>query len=376
MLHCIKYELINLIRNKLVVFWLLGFPIILGSLFFVAFGSLAVKEQDYKQIPIAIIEKGKAPEGFDVLIDALSDGEESLFSIKTNSEDEAKSLMEKGELDGIIYSDEEISLEVPYGAGIKSGIIRSVLESFTSRYDIISSVAEKNPEKLPELLKNLESEDSFVKSSSNDANKDPYVQYFYNLLAMAGLMGSMMGMYCAINHQANLSHLGERVEVSPMSKVKDILSSLIATLLLHNIFTNIGSAYLVFVLKINFGVPFWVIALVNLLSTLIGDCMGCFIGAVSTMKEGIKNGILLGASLGLCFLSGLMYGGMRLVIEENVPIINRINPAAVIVDCFYSICVYDSYEKLWGNVLVLIVWCALLLAGSFAATRKRKYKSL
>lgn len=376
MLHCIKYELISLVRNKVVVFWMLGFPIVLGTLFFVAFGSLADKEQDYKHIPIAVIEKGKAPEGFDILIDALSEGEEALFDVKTDSPEEAGQLMEKGELDGIIYADSELSLEVPGGAGIKSGIVKSVLESFTSRYDIITSVAEKNPEKLPQLLKNLEAEDNFVSSSSNDANKDPYVQYFYNLLAMAGLMGSMMGMYCAINHQANLSALGARVEVSPMSKIKDILSSLTATLLLHNIFTDIGAAYLVFLLKIDFGVPFWVIIAVNFLSTLIGDCMGCFVGSVSTMKEGAKNGILLAVSLGLCFLSGLMFGGMRLVIEENLPIINRINPAAVIVDCFYSLCVYGSYEKFWGNVLVLAVWCALLLAGSFAATRKRRYKSL
>ena len=99
-------------------------------------------------------------------------------------------------------------------------------------------------------------------------------------------------------------------------------------------------------------------------------------GVFLFLKEGAKNGILLAASLGLCFLSGLMFGGMRLIIEENVPIINRINPAAVIVDCFYSLCVYGSYEKLWSNVLVLAVWCALLLAGSFAATRKRRYKSL
>lgn len=365
-------------RNKVVVFWLLGFPVILGTLFFVAFGTLADGELDYKNIAVAVIEKGKAPEGFDTLISSLSEGKDEapLFDIKTRDENEAKELMEKGELEGIIYADSEISLEVPYGAGIKAGIVKSVLDSFTSRYDIISSVAERNPEKLPQLLESITSEVSFVKSSSNDANSDPYVQYFYNLLAMAGLMGSMMGMYCAINHQANLSALGARVEVSPVSKAKDIISSLIATLLIHNVFTSIGAAYLAFILKIEFGVPFWVILLVNFLSTLIGDCMGCFIGSVSTMKEGVKNGILLACSLGLCFLSGLMFGGMKLLIEETVPFFNRINPAAVIVNCFYSLCVYGSYEKLWENVLILVIWSVLLLAGSFIATRKRKYKSL
>lgn len=376
MLNCIKYEFISLLRNKVVVFWMLVFPVVLGTLFFVAFGSLADDEKDYKQIPVAVIKTEEAKEGFDTFIDALSKGDDSLLNIKTSDQAEAKALMEKGELEGIIYADSEITLEVPYGAGIKSGIVKSVLNSFKIRYDIISSIAEKDPQKLPLLLENIFAEEGFVKSSSNKANSDPYVQYFYNLLAMAGLMGSMMGMYCAINHQANLSALGARIEVSPVSKIKDILSSLAATLILHNIFLNLGAVYLVYILGIKFGVPFWVIALVNFLSSLIGDCMGCFVGSISTMKEGAKNGILIALSLGLCFLSGLMAGGMRLLIEETVPFINRINPAAVIVDCFYSLCVYGSYEKMWGNVLVLVIWSILLLAGSFTATRKRKYKSL
>lgn len=376
MLHCIKYELLSLLRNKIVVFWMLGFPIILGTLFFAAFGSLADGEQDYKNIPVAVIEKEEAPTGFDTLINTLSAGTDALFSVKTRDESTAKELMEKGELECIIYAGKEISLEVQGSAGIKAGIVKSVLDSFKSRYDIISGVAEENPEKLPELMENIGVDAGFIKSTSNEANSDPYVQYFYNLLAMAGLMGSMMGMYCSINHQANLSPLGARVEVSPVSKIKDILASLISTLLLHNVFTDLGALYLIYVLGINFGVPLWVVFLVNLLSTLIGDCMGCFIGSISTMKEGAKNGILLAASLGLCFLSGLMYGGMRQVIEQSVPIINRINPAALIVDCFYSLYVYGSYEKLWQNVIVLAVWCVLLLAGSFIATRKRKYKTL
>lgn len=376
MLHCIKYELLSLLRNKIVVFWMLGFPIILGTLFFAAFGSLADGEQDYKNIPVAVIEKEEAPAGFDTLINTLSAGTDALFSVKTRDESTAKELMEKGELECIIYAGKEISLEVQGSAGIKAGIVKSVLDSFKSRYDIISGVAEENPEKLPELMENIGVDAGFIKSTSNKANSDPYVQYFYNLLAMAGLMGSMMGMYCSINHQANLSPLGARVEVSPVSKIKDIFASLISTLLLHNVFTDLGALYLIYVLGINFGVPLWVVFLVNLLSTLIGDCMGCFIGSISTMKEGAKNGILLAASLGLCFLSGLMYGGMRQVIEQSVPIINRINPAALIVDCFYSLYVYGSYEKLWQNVIVLAVWCVLLLAGSFIATRKRKYKTL
>lgn len=379
MLHCIKYELISLIRNKVVVFWLLGFPIILGTLFFVAFGNISDNTQNYAEIPVALIKKTESPEGFDEMISSLTkaDGtEKPLLDIKTDSEAEAFDLMEKGELQGIIYVDNEISLQVPYGAGIKSGIVKSVLDTFQSRFDIISAIAVNHPEKLAEVMEKFTEEISYISSSSNSANEDPYIQYFYNLLAMSGLLGSMMGMYCAINHQANLSPLGARIEASPVSKAKDIVSSLIATLFLHNIFLNIASCYLVFILRLEFGVPFWVIIAVNFLSSVAGDCLGCFIGSIGGLGDGIKNALLLLCSLGLCFLSGLMYGGMRLIIEESCPVINRINPAALIVDCFYSLCVYGSYEKLASNITALLIWCGLLLAGSLIMTRKRKYKSL
>ncbi len=382
MLNRIKYELFSLLRNKIVVFWLMGFPVILGTLFFVAFGSLADSEQDYSDIRVAVIKRTAAPEGFDQMIKALSetkkpDSEEKpLFNIVTEDEKKAKELMEKGELQAIICVDGDIFLEIPEGAGIKSGIVKSVLDSFKSRYKIISAAAVSNPEKVPQIIKAMEQKTDYIRSESNSANYDPYVQYFYNLLAMSGLMGSMMGMYCAVNHQANLSALGARVEISPVSKFGDILSSLIATLLIHNIFLNIASIYLIYILGIKFGVPFWVIIAVNFLSSVVGDSMGCFIGSIGGLKDGIKNALLLACSLGLCFLSGLMFGGMRLLIEESFPLFNRINPAALIVDCFYSLCVYGSYEKLISNIAVLLIWCALLLTGSMIMTRKRKYKAI
>lgn len=380
MLHCIKYELIALLRNKVVIFWLLGFPMILGTLFFAAFSNIADSEQDYRNIPVAVIKGDFVPPGFEGVMEQLSSGDDPLFSIKTGDREEAEKMMVNGELEGIIYagadSDGNISLQVPKGAGIKSGIIKSVLDSFHTRSGIIADIAEKHPENLGQAVEETKREINAVVSSSNSANDDPYVQYFYNLLAMCSLMGATMGMYCAINHQANLSFLGARVEISPMGKAKDVLASLAATLLVHNVFMAAASVYLVFILGIDFGVGFETILLVNFVGAVLGDSMGCFIGSIGAMKEGIKTGILISMSLGTCFLSGLMFGGMRLLIEESCPIINRINPAALIVDCFYSICVYGSYEKFTSNIIILLVWCLLFTAGSLIMTRKRKYKTL
>ena len=383
MLNRIKYELISLLRTKVVVFWLLGFPIILGTLFFASFGSLADSEQDYTGIRVAVIKNGETPMGFDEMMSALSetnaseqDGEASLFDIVTDNENEAKTLMEKGELEAIIYVDNDISLEVMSDAEIRAGIVKSVLDTFKTRYEIISSIAVRQPEKLPQILEEMGEETGYIKSESNSANSDPYVQYFYNLLAMSGLMGSLMGMYCAINNQANLSALGARVELSPVSKFSYILSSFIAAILIHNVFLDLASVYLVYILGIEFGVPFTLIMAVNFISSVIGNSLGCFIGSIGGMKEGTKTALLLAFSLGLSFLSGLMFGEIKPIIEESFPLLNRINPAALIVDCFYSVCVYDGYEKLASNFVVLIIWCVLLLTGSVIMTRKRKYKSI
>lgn len=376
MLHCIKYELINLLRLKVVVFWLLGFPIILGTLFYAAFGSLADKEDAFKQIPVAVIEGENPPVGLYETLEALSEGEDAIFDIKTDELDEAKAFLESGDIQGIIYADEDITLELPAGAGIDAGIIRSILNSFKTQSAIIADIAMNHPEKLAEAIEGISADLDCIESSSNSANDDPYVQYFYNLLAMAGLMGSMMGMYCSINHQANLSALGARVEVSPMNKLKDITSSLIATTIVHNVFTDIGTVYLVYILKINFGVNFGFILLINFVACLLGDTMGCFVGAMGTLKEGAKNAILLAFTLGLCACSGLMFGGVQLVFEMYFPLFNRINPASLIVNCFYSLSAYDSLEKFWGNFSILLIWCALFTAASLLMTRKRKYKSL
>lgn len=376
MLHCIKYEFISLLRTRVVVFWLLGFPVILGTLFFFAFGNLADSEDAFKQIPVAFIEGDNPPVGLDIMMEALSEGEEGLFEIKTKAENEARELLDKGEIQGIIYSDGEITLEAASGAGIETGIIKSVLDGFVTRSAIITDIAENHPEKLAELIEGIEEDADCITSSSNSVNSDPYVQYFYNLLAMAALMGSMMGMYCAVNHQANLSPLGARIEASPMNKYKDIISSLIATLIVHNVFLTVATAYLMYFLGIDFGVGFGYIILINLIASLFGDTMGCFIGSLGRLGEGVKNAILLAASLGLCFASGLMFGGMQLFIEENFPLFNRINPASLIVNCFYSLSAYDSLERFGQNFAVLALWCVLLTAASLIMTRKRKYKSL
>ena len=50
-----------------------------------------------------------------------------------------------------------------------------------------------------------------------------------------------------------------------------------------------------------------------------------------------------------------MNSSMKDTVEKHFPIINRINPAALISDAFYCINVYDDPARYYRNVLTLAV---------------------
>ena len=91
---------------------------------------------------------------------------------------------------------------------------------------------------------------------------------------------------------------------------------------------------------------------------------------------GAKTGILTGVSLLLSMMSDLMVAGVRDGIEHTVPIINDINPAALIVDSFYALNVYDTYERFAGNLFMLLIVTTILAVVSILLVRRNRYASL
>lgn len=116
--------------------------------------------------------------------------------------------------------------------------------------------------------------------------------------------------------------------------------------------------------------------LISLFGSLIGVSMGLFIGSLGKLNEGGKVGIMLAVSMSCCFLSGLMNGTMKDVVEKHAPIINRINPAALISDALYCINVYDDSYRYYRNLVTLIIMSAVLVLASFLIIRRERYDSI
>ena len=59
-----------------------------------------------------------------------------------------------------------------------------------------------------------------------------------------------------------------------------------------------------------------------------------------------------------------------------MPIINKLNPANMITDGFYSLYYYDTLDRYYSNIASLLIFSGLMLVISILALRKQKYESI
>lgn len=373
--HIFKYEFFNTIRQKELVFWMMCFPIILGTFFNLAFGNLYEKEEIFNEIPVAVAEI-KEDSVFREVMDSLSKGDSPLFKVQYTDMEEAEELLKNEDIKGIICVDDELSLSVA-GNGLEQSIIKSFLEQYEAQKTIITDTAANNPEKLQNVIAALSADIDCIETKElSGGNMDEYVQYFQNLIAMVALFGTMVGLFAATSNEANLSAIGARKCVAPTHKLKSIVANLLAAFCAQVICVFISITYIVFILKIDMGDKIPIMYLSGAAGSLLGVSLGFFIGSIGRMSEGVKVGISTSFSMFCCFLSGLMVGNMKAVINQHCPVINKINPAAVISDLFYCLAVYDDYCRYMEKMVTLLIMSAIFITGGFLLTRRKKYASI
>lgn len=373
--HNFKYSLKNAFRQKEFLFWILAFPIILGTFFYVAFNSMYEKESMFNKIPVAIVENTENT-AFKEVIKELSSGEDAMFDSKFTDSQTALDMLKTNDISGIINVDSELSLTVS-NDGIKQTIIKSFLDQYQIRESIITDTVNNNPQNLQSVIDAMSQEINCNESLSlSNGNMDTYIQYFYNLIAMAAFFGSISGLYIAINNQGNLSAIAARKCISPTNKLTSITASLLASFVAQVVCVSIGITYILFILKVDMGDKIPMVYLSGAVGSLTGVTMGFFIGSFGRLNQNVKMAISMSVTMLSCFLSGLMIGNMKSVIEMYVPIVNRINPAALISNLFYCLNIYNDYRRYTEKFVTLLILSVVFTIGGFLLTRRKKYASL
>ena len=391
-IHNFKYSLKTLFRNKALIFWTFAFPIILGTFFNMAFSNIESSEK-LDIINIAIIKNDdfNNNEIFKTAFEELSDknNDDRLFETRYTTEEEAKKLLEDEEIVGYMKLVNDVPKLIFTTSGINETIFKYVSEEITQTSNIIKNLSEEEIKKemiagnynidyesIYNRVIELTEEDNVRLNNVSNSNLSYTMIEFYTLIAMACLYGGILGAVAINQNLANMTNQGKRVSVSPTSKGKIILSSVLASYITQLVGVALLFLYTIFVLKVDYGNKLGLDIALAMAGSLAGLSLGVAVATTIKSNDNVKTGIIIAITMLGCFLSGMMGITMKYIIDKNIPIINKLNPASMITDGFYSLYYYDTLDRYIFDIGSLLIFAFVLIAISYISLRRQKYDSI
>lgn len=298
-------------------------------------------------------------------------------------------MLENAEITGyVLFNDENVNITVS-SSGINETILRYVVDEISSNKEIVENLAKKEiEEQYKQRNVNIEYEKIYTEVAkliddntvklNNISNKNlsyTMIEY-YTLIAMSCLYGGMISMFITNYKLANMNAVGKRTAVSPIHKGKMLLGSLLASYIVQLMGVAILFIYTIFALKVDYGTNLPLIILLAAVGSLAGLTVGVAVATLVKANENAKTGILIAVIMFGCFLSGMMGITMKYVIDKNVPILNKINPASMITDGFYSLYYYNTLDRFYFDIISLLIFSAVMILLSYRELRRQKYDSI
>lgn len=103
MLHLLKYQFLQTIRSRSIMFWALAFPLILGTLFYVSFGNTGLAgtgETDWEPVPVAIVTVDSSSANAASFLTFLNETDQDMIDIHSYKTEKAakKALRREGNI--------------------------------------------------------------------------------------------------------------------------------------------------------------------------------------------------------------------------------------------------------------------------------------
>lgn len=371
--HNFKCSLKILLKNKGLVFWTFVFPIILGIFFNMAFSDIDKKEK-FDSIDIAVVSSEDFNNNviFKQSIEFLSDekSDNKMFNTVYTSKKKATYLLENNKIDGYLtFLGDNVNITIKKN-GVNQTILKYIIEDINSNKKILAEASN-----IPEALSLIKNNSVKLNNITNKNLGFSMIEY-YILIAMACLYGSMLSMYVLNYSQANISSVGKRVSISSSKKTSLLLSGFFASYVVQLIGIFLLLFVTLFLFKVDYGNNLIYVFILSLFGSLAGLALGIAISSINNISEVTKNGILISIIMFCCFLSGMMGVSMKYIIDKNIPFLNKINPANMITDGFYSLYYYDNLNRFYFNLLSLFIFSIIMILISLRNLRRQEYDSI
>ncbi len=393
--HNFQYTLKTLAKDRMLIFWTFAFPLILGTFFQMAFANIESSET-FSPIEIAIVENDawKQHTVWNEAFAQMSEegSKDQLFHTRYTDETKAKELLEANEISGYVWIDDTLQVTVN-GSGVNETILQHVCEEIMQVETLSDMAVEKtmsqwtqNPASMiqnqdlqtrvyDEVHAILAQETITIQDDSPDHMSYTMIE-FYTLIAMTCLYGGILGMVAMNRNLANMSDSGKRVAGSPASKGSLVLSSVSAAYIVQLLGLILLFVYTSFILHVDYGDNFLAVAGLAVVGSVAGLALGICVAALCKQNENTKTGILISITMLGSFLSGMMGITMKYIVDTNFGWLNRLNPAAMITDGYYSLYFYDTMDRYFMNIISLLIFSAVLLVLAAFKVRRQTYDSI
>ena len=381
-IHNFKYTIKTLFRNKSLLFWTFAFPILMATFFNMAFANI-IEDEQLKIIDIAIIDNEEFNNNmlYKKTFESLGDknNKNQLFNITYTKLEDAKKLLEDGKIEGYLELENNQPKLTFQSNGINQTIIKYVVDEIHDTEYIIGNMEVDLSNGLDsiatEIDNYLNSNDIKLENKANNNLNYMMIEY-YTLIAMTCLYAGSIGMITISNALPYLKGNGKRITISPTRKLTIVFSSLFASYIVQLMTLGLLFIYTAGILKVDYGNNIGYIILLSLVGSLAGIGLGLLIGTHIKTSENSKTGIMIAITMTGCFLAGMMGVGMKYVIDKNFPILNKINPANMITDGFYSLYYYSDYSRYWFNIISLLVFTTIAILLSCNKIGRARYDSI
>jgi ABC-2 type transport system permease protein len=374
------YRLKTILRDKEMVFWTIFFPILLASLFRIAFANLGQVTEIFP-IPTAVVDNDafQADSAFREMLTAVSNdsGETgAVLDLSRVSREEAEALLLAGSIYGFIVPGVEMQLIVDE-SGLHQSILGLLLDQYLQSSSTAGTVISRNPAAAEDFIRELELRTSYIRTEAlGKNNPDRLFVFYFALLAMACFYGGYYGLVEAFDIQGNLSPRAARINMSPIHKLKALLASSSAAVFIHLCSQMVLLAFMHVVLKVRFGAQLPLVIFATLVGSTLSIALGIFIGTVVRGSENFKNGMVTAVSMIGALFAGLMLPELKYIVSERFPLINRINPVNLLADAYYALYFFEGFRRYSQNLLILLLFTVFFTAASYFFMRRRNYDSL
>ena len=405
MLHSLKYAFITTVKNKNTFVWTFIFPIALSTFMFLSFGNVYKDELVMNSIPVAV-EEGFEETQISVqnfLEGAKQNNGDPYFVVSVLSKEAAEEALENGDVSAIVTTEGLTPTVVVNGNDFKEEIVITAMNEYLKHQQTVIGIMSdyvKNgfvdengesialgkltPEQTEEAsaailakLEELETDETFFNETSlAKGPQNVYNNFFYATFAMGCLFACLGAVNLTDKLMPGRTPLSGRLNICGTSKLKMVISQMSVNLLV--VFAaQMGAYFYMRLIGIELTDDILAVAGILLAGASFGISLGVLIGAIPRLGEGSKVGIGVGVTMLISFLADLCTTGIKDSIERNMPIINRISPAALISDSFMTIYVYDDYDRYFRNLITLVAMAVVITTiAIFILSRSRANKMM